>query len=55
MIIKSLVNFGNSKGLIIPKLFLKLLGEPDQFSIEIENNKIILTPINQCNKENKSA
>ncbi|MBK5213157.1 MAG: AbrB/MazE/SpoVT family DNA-binding domain-containing protein [Flavobacteriaceae bacterium] len=38
-----IIKVGNSKGIIIPSKFLKLIGLEDRVTIEIENDKIIIT------------
>ena len=57
MIIKSLVKFGNSRGFIIPKLFLEMLGDPhpEVFKIEIDNGRIILSPEKLMKKNKKEV
>tara|TARA_R110000772_G_scaffold197005_1_gene307761 strand:- start:486 stop:740 length:255 start_codon:yes stop_codon:yes gene_type:complete len=38
-----LIKVGNSKGIIIPSKFLKLMGLEDKVSIELETDRIIIT------------
>ena len=42
-----LVPIGNSKGIRIPSAILKQCKIDDQIELEIEKNRIVLTPINQ--------
>lgn len=41
----NIIKIGNSKGIIIPKQFLKLLGMEESVQLELDNEKLILTPI----------
>jgi len=43
--VKKLQSLAKSKAIIIDKNILKLLGNPIEFNLNLENNKIILTPI----------
>ncbi len=38
-----IIKIGNSKGIIIPAKFLKLIGLEDRVTIAIENDKMIIT------------
>ena len=38
-----IIKVGNSKGIIIPSKFLKLIGLEDKVAISIENDKMIIT------------
>ncbi len=38
-----IIKVGNSKGIIIPSKFLKLIGLEEKVAIEIEDNRIIIT------------
>jgi antitoxin MazE len=38
----NIITVGNSKGIIIPSKFLKLIGLENKVSIEVENNKIVI-------------
>ena len=40
----SIVKIGNSKGLIIPSRLLKLLDLKEKVTIDIEDDKLIITP-----------
>ena len=40
----NIVKVGNSKGIIIPSKLLKLLGLEKKVNINVEENKIIITP-----------
>lgn len=40
----NLIKIGNSKGFIIPSRLLKLIGLKERVNIDVENNKIIITP-----------
>ncbi len=40
-----LIKVGNSKGVIIPSKILKLVGLKEKISITVEENKIILAPV----------
>lgn len=55
MIIKALTNLGHSKGIIIPKVLLQIMGSPEKFILETEDKKIILTPINEKKTKKKGA
>lgn len=50
-LIKKLSVFGTSKGVIIPREVLKIMGEPEYFSVEFDGKKLILIPIDLENKE----
>lgn len=41
----NIIKVGNSKGIIIPSKFLKLIGLTDKVIIEVEDNKLIIEPI----------
>ena len=41
----SVINVGNSKGIIIPAKFLKLLGLTKRVKIDLEDNKIVISPL----------
>lgn len=38
-----IIKIGNSKGIIIPSQFLKLIGLKDKVAIEIENDRMIIS------------
>jgi antitoxin MazE len=38
----NIITVGNSKGIIIPSKFLKLISLGNKVSIEVENNKIVI-------------
>lgn len=38
-----IIKVGNSRGIIIPAKFLKLIGFEEKVAIEIEDNKMIIT------------
>lgn len=38
-----IIKIGNSKGIIIPSQFLKLIGLEDKVAIEIENDRMIIS------------
>ena len=42
----SIRQIGNSKGIIIPTKFLNLIGLKEKAEINIENDKIVITPVN---------
>jgi len=43
----NIIDVGNSKGLIIPAKFLKLLGLKRKVKLEMENNSLIIKPIDK--------
>ncbi len=43
----NLIKVGNSKGIIIPSKFLKLIGLIDKVNIEVKNNNLIIKPIEE--------
>ncbi len=40
-----IIKIGNSKGIIIPANILKLLGLEESLQMELDNEKLILTPV----------
>ncbi len=40
-----IIKIGNSRGVIIPSHFLKLLGLEDSAEMKLDNEKLILTPV----------
>ena len=40
----NIIKVGNSKGIIIPAKFLKLIGLSDKVSIGVEDNKLVIEP-----------
>ena len=40
----NIISVGNSKGIIIPAKFLKMLGLESIANVEIENGKIVISP-----------
>jgi len=47
----NVINIGNSKGIIIPSKFLKLIGLDKEARIDVEDNKIIIEPIDANPRE----
>jgi antitoxin MazE len=47
----NIIKVGNSKGIIIPSNFLKLIGLGNKVSIEVENNKIIISSIEKIARD----
>lgn len=47
----NIIKVGNSKGIILPAQFLKLIGLKNKVSIDIENNKIVITPAEKSVRE----
>jgi len=43
----NIIKVGNSKGIIIPSKFLKLIGFGSKVTIEIEGNKMVIVPIKE--------
>lgn len=43
----NIIKVGNSKGIIIPAQFLKLMGLKNKVNIEIENERLVITPANE--------
>jgi antitoxin MazE len=39
--------FGNSKGIILPKQIMSMCSIQDQVSISVEDNHIIIAPVNE--------
>jgi antitoxin MazE len=50
----NIIKVGNSKGIIIPSKFLKLIGLGNKVSIEVEDNRIIIEPAKEIVRENWS-
>ena len=48
----NIIKVGNSKGIIIPSKFLKLIGLNDKVKIEVEDNKIVIEPLNRKPRAN---
>jgi len=46
----SVISIGNSKGIRLPKTILDQLQVKDQLDLEIDNNQIILKPINNVSR-----
>ncbi|MGB7395994.1 MAG: AbrB/MazE/SpoVT family DNA-binding domain-containing protein [Pricia sp.] len=40
----NIIKVGNSKGIIIPSQFLKLIGLKNKVTIEVEDEKLIIAP-----------
>lgn len=51
----SIIKVGNSKGIIIPSKFLKLIGLKDKVSIDLDDNKLIIVPLEENARENWNA
>jgi len=47
----SIVPIGNSKGIRLPKAILEQLQIADKMNLEVENQQIILKPINKSTRE----
>jgi len=43
----NIIRVGNSKGIIIPSKFLKLIGLSNKVSIDVEDNKLIIEPVEE--------
>ncbi len=43
----NIIKVGNSKGIIIPAQFLKLIGLKKKVNIVIENDRLIIAPANE--------
>lgn len=40
----NIIKVGNSKGIIIPAQFLKLIGLKNKVNIEVENDRLVIAP-----------
>ncbi|MGY0407596.1 MAG: AbrB/MazE/SpoVT family DNA-binding domain-containing protein [Polaribacter sp.] len=49
-----IIKVGNSKGIIIPSKFLKLIGLKNKVAIEVEDNKIVIEAVKEIARENWS-
>lgn len=47
----SLTKIGNSKGIIIPSKILKLIGFKERVHIEVQDHKIIISPVQEKVRE----
>jgi antitoxin MazE len=47
----SIRNIGNSKGIIIPQGFLKQCYIEEEVNIEVKDNHIIITPVNNVKRK----
>jgi antitoxin MazE len=47
----SIRNIGNSKGIIIPQGFLKQFYIEEEVNIEVKDNHIIITPVNNVKRK----
>lgn len=47
----NIINVGNSKGIIIPAKFLKLIGLKRTVNIFIKNDKLIITPVEKVSRD----
>lgn len=50
-----IIKVGNSKGIIIPSKFLKLIGLKEKVSIDLEDNKLIIAPVEENIRANWNA
>jgi len=50
-VLVSIVPIGNSKGIRLPKAILEQLQIADKMDLEVENQKIILKPINSAPRD----
>jgi len=48
----TIIKVGNSRGIIIPSKFIKLIGLGNKVSIEVEDNKIVIEPAKEIAREN---
>ncbi|MBY5958039.1 AbrB/MazE/SpoVT family DNA-binding domain-containing protein [Membranicola marinus] len=49
----NIIKIGNSKGIIIPANIIRLLGLEESVQMELENEKLILTPGKKLDKKKK--
>lgn len=47
----NLIKIGNSKGLIIPSRLLKIIGLKEKVNIEVQDQRIIITPVEKLVRE----
>ncbi len=47
----NVINVGNSKGIIIPAKFLKMLNLKDKVKLNLLDNKIIIEPVTKLPRE----
>ena len=47
----NIIKVGNSKGIIIPSKFLKLIGLNERVSIDVEDNRVIIESIEDNPRE----
>ncbi|MDE3743996.1 AbrB/MazE/SpoVT family DNA-binding domain-containing protein [Maribacter polysaccharolyticus] len=48
----NIIKVGNSKGIIIPSKFLKLIGLSNKVSIDVKDNKLIIGPVEKNIRQN---
>jgi len=48
----NIIKVGNSRGIIIPSKFIKLIGLGNKVSIKVEDNKIVIEPAKEIAREN---
>ncbi len=48
----NIIKVGNSKGIIIPSKFLKLIGLNDKVNIAVEDDKIVIEPLKKESRIN---
>lgn len=51
----NVINVGNSKGIIIPAKFLKILNLKDKVKLNLSDNKIIIEPVTRLPREGWEA
>jgi antitoxin MazE len=51
----NVINVGNSKGIIIPAKFLKILNLKDKVQLNLSDNKIIIEPVTRLPREGWEA
>ncbi len=47
----NVINVGNSKGIIIPAKFLKMLNLKDKVKLNLSDNKIVIEPVTKSPRE----
>lgn len=51
----NIIKVGNSKGIIIPSKFLKLIGISEKVRIDVEDNKLIIESLEENPRKNWEA
>ena len=47
----NIIKVGNSKGIIIPAKFMKLIGLKEAVNIDLKKDRLIITPLKKASRE----